>query len=335
MPPTYHDIRRLTGLSLSTISTYFNGGRIRAANREAIERAVAELDYRPNVDARSLRSKRSGRIGVLVPALGVNFHMAIVAGLEEQLRRHGISVLVRSAGGEHADTPDAAEALADTLVDGLFVVPRRQDEPGLARIAARGVPLVFIDRPAGEVPGDSVLLDNRAAGATAARHLFDHGHRNIGVIAGDVGVWSVRERLAGIQALADERGVKLSDHAVVATDQLRVADGRWATMQVLAAQPRPTAIIAPNYHLTLGALTALNESGLAVPSQVSVIGFDAEDVAHVFRPPLTYVSQPVRAIAERAAELMLARLAGEEGPSRQETMAGELVVGTSVATLGG
>lgn len=331
--PTYYDIRRLTGLSLSTISKFFNGGNVLPANREALERAVRELDFRPNVDARALRSKRSRRVGVLVPALDVDFHMAIVAGLEARLRTYGISTLVRSAGGEHADTPDAAEGLADTLVDGLFVVPRQQDEPALAKIVARGMPTVSIDRPIGETPTDSVLLDNREAGAIAARHLFDHNHRDVGIIAGDLEVWSIRERLAGVLAVAAERGLAPPEAAVVPTESLTIADGRRAAMRLLARHPRPSAIVAPNYHLTLGALIAINESGLRIPDQISIVGFDIDDVARTIVPTPTYVLQPISSIAAHAADLMLARLAGDGGPVRSEILGGELVVGASVRTL--
>jgi len=329
--PTYHDIRRLTGLSLSTISHYFNGRPVLPGNKAAIERAAQALDFRPNADARSLRSKRSRRVGVLVPALGVNFHMAIVAGLERRLGSQGISVLVRSAGGERADTPDAAENLADTLVDGLVVVPRHQDAPALAKIAARHMPLVFIDRPGGDVLGDSVLLDNREAAAMAARHVFDHGHRRVAMIAGDVNVWAISERLAGVRSVAEERGLSFPESAIAETGQLTASDGRRAAMRLLATHPRPTAIIVPNYHLTVGALIAINESGLKVPDQVSVVGFDCDEIAQVVKPALTYISQPIDAIAERAAELLLTRLAGDDGPPRHEVMAGELVVGGSVS----
>jgi len=331
--PTYHDIRQITGLSLSTISKFFNGGNVLPENRNALERAVRKLDFRPNVDARSLRSKRSRRVGVLVPALGVNFHMAIVAGLEERLRTHGISVLVRSAGGEHADTPDAAENLADTLIDGLVVVPRQQDEPALAMVAARGTPIVSIDRPVPSVPTDAVLLDNREAAAMAARHLFDHNHRNVGIVAGDLAIWAIRERLAGVRSVAVERDLDLPDAAVVTTDSLSISEGRRATMRLLALRPRPTAILTPNYHLTIGALVAINESGLRIPEQISIIGFDTDEIARMGTPALTYVTQPISAMAVYAADRMLTRLAGNDEPPHSEIFNGELVVGASVSTL--
>lgn len=332
MTATYLDIRRLTGLSLSTISKYFNGGNILPANREAIERAVGELDFRPNAHARSLRTRRSRRVGVLVPALDVGFHMSIVAGIEAVLRAHGIFVLVRSAGGERDADGSAPEHLADAMVDGLFAVPRDQDEPGLAKVAARGIPLVFIDRPAGHVPGDVVLFDNRAAAATAARHLFDHGHRRLGVIAGDPGIWTMRERLAAVREVAAQRGVPLAEDGVISSE-LSTAAGRLAAMRLLALHPRPTAILISNYQLTMGALIAINESGLAVPDDVSIIGFDAPELSRAVTPSLTTVNQPVAEIARLAAELMVDRLRGDASEARRVVLPGELVVGGSVRNL--
>ncbi|MDR0594075.1 MAG: LacI family transcriptional regulator [Bifidobacteriaceae bacterium] len=327
----YHDIRRLTGLSLSTISKYFNGRTVLPANRAAIEAAAEQLGVRPNANARALRSRRSQRVGVLVPSLGVGFHMAIVAGIEEALRPRGLSVIVRSAGGEHApDTTTAAEELAATLVDGMFVIPRSIDRGPLAQVGAQGVPLVFIDRPG--APGDNVLLDNRGAVAVGVRHLLDHGHTHLGLLTGDPGIWTMRERLAGARHVLEQREIP-SRTVELADSPLTAAGGRQAMAHLLALHPRPTAILAFNYHLTLGALTTLAESGLRAPDDISLVGFDTDDIDTICTPRLTHIIQPVDQIAGHAARLMLARLDNPDQPHQTITIPAALTVGGSVRRL--
>jgi LacI family transcriptional regulator len=190
---TYKDIQRATGLSLATISKYFNGRNVLEANREAIESAARELDFRPNQFARTLRSRRSRTVGVLLPALDNDFHLTIIAGVEEALRPHGISVIVAASPDPHDETVDL---LMGRMVDGIVAVTSQHDVPALTA-AARQVPVVMVDWHIEGIEADGVFLDNEAAGALGARHLLDHGHRRIGFVGGDPAISSMRLRTQG------------------------------------------------------------------------------------------------------------------------------------------
>lgn len=329
---TYKDIQRVTGLSLATISKHYNGGTVRDENKAAIEQAAARLGFRPNGFARNLRSRRSGTIGVLLPALDNDFHLTVIAGVESALRAHGMSVIVSSS-------PDAAagavDLLLDRMVDGIIAVPSLHDLRALQRAAAQ-VPVVQIDWRAEELHTDGVFLDNLAAGAMAARHLRDHGHERLAVVGGDQTISTMRERTAGFLRMLASDGVEIPGDAVIDCP-LTVEGGRAAMQRILVMTPRPTAVFCANYELTLGGVIALNESGLTLGSDLSLLGFDSLELAQVTVPKLTVVEQPTHELAVRAAARIRDRLALPDPTSPVEAaatiVAPRLVAGGSIARL--
>jgi LacI family transcriptional regulator len=332
---TYKDIQRATGLSLSTISKYYNGRNVLDENRVAIEDAANALGFRINGFARNLRARRSRTVGVLLPELDNDFHLSIIAGVELALREDGVSVVVSSsrAGGRPHD--DAVELMMSKMVDGIIAVPSANVVQALREVAARGVPVVMVDWIAEGLNADAVVLDNKRAGGMAARHLADHGHRRVAMIGGDEAISTMRERAAGFHSALTDRGIGDND-VLISTGPLTVAAGYAAMQGVLALRDRPTAVFCANYELTLGALIALNESGLRIPEDMSFVGFDSRELAQVTKPPLTMIIQPLADIATEAAALMRRRLISVTGDSWEPTVVtlqGQLVSGASVASL--
>ncbi|MEK6310344.1 MAG: LacI family DNA-binding transcriptional regulator [Curtobacterium sp.] len=336
MTATYKDLQRETGLSLATISKFYNGGAVRDENARAIERAAAALGFRPNAFARSLRSRRSGTIGVLLPALDNDFHLTVIAGVESALRPSGTSVIVSSSPDAEAG---AVDLLRSRMVDGIIAVPSPHDVEALAR-AAEQVPVVQIDWRADDLVVDGVFLDNHRAGALAARHLLDHGHRRLGVVGGDPAVSTMRGRADGFREVARQAGADLAPDAVLA-GPLTVANGQAAMQQLLVLPERPTAVFCANHELTIGAVIAVNESGLTLGRDLSVLGFDGRELAQVTVPKLTVIEQPTHEIAVRAAERIAERL--DQRRTDPTAIASEpvdvlvvprLVAGGSVARVG-
>ena len=327
---TYKDIQRATGLSLATISKYYNGRNVLDANRVAIEAAANALDFRPNQHARMLRSRRSRTVGVLLPALDNDFHLTIIAGVEEALRPRGISVIV-AASPDPGD--DAVDLLMDRMVDGIVAVTPPHDVPAL-RAAAERVPVVMVDWPIEDVRADGVFLDNAAAGALGARHLLDHGHRRIGLVGGDPEIASMRLRTEGFERALTSQGVEV-DPALERLGPLTVEAGHRATQELLAAWPRPTGLFATNYELTLGAVTAVNDSGLRIGQDISVVGFDSRELAQALVPKLTVIVQPTREIARQAARRIAdhIELAGDRPAPEVEYLDARLIPGASVRRL--
>jgi DNA-binding LacI/PurR family transcriptional regulator len=224
--------------------------------------------------------------------------------------------------------------LLSRQVDGIISVPSALDAPALAHASASGIPVVSIDWEAPGLETDAVVLDNVGAGNLAGRHLADHGHSAVGIVVGADEVSTMRDRLAGFDAAFASPGD--SDSVSVGRAALTVEGGRTAMHGLLQAPNRPTAVFAANYELTVGALIALNESGLRLGQDISVIGFDSVELAQVTRPRLTIVAQPVEEIAKEAARLIQHRLDTREPDSLQPVttrLPGALVAGSSVADL--
>ena len=331
---TYKDLQEHTGLSLSTISKYFNGLPLRESNRLAVEAAANELGYRVNTLARSLRTQRSRTVGVLLPVLDNPFHLSIIAGIETSLSGAGVGVVV-SASRDGDGQAGGVDALADRMVEGIIAVPSAHDAAPLTQVFARGLPVVLIDRLVDGLECDAVVLDNADAAWQAVRHLADHGHRRIAALAGPEDIWSLRGRRDGFVDALHQHGLD-DDPAMVRHGPLTVESGVAGMRSLLAEARRPTAVVCLNYELTVGALIAVNESGLRIPEDISFVGFDSLELAQVTKPRLSMVVQPTHDIAVRAAELMRERLEAESGDPaleqhRRVVLPAELVPGGSVA----
>jgi LacI family transcriptional regulator len=265
---------------------------------------------------------------VLLPALDNEFHLDIIAGVEEALRSKGMSVIVASS--PHAEDA-AVELLLSRMVDGIIAVPSAHDVEPLQEAAAR-IPVVMIDWEA-QLDADGVFLDNRAAGAIAARHLLDHGHRRLGLVGGDRSVSTMRLRADGFLT---EAGADPAVSVIETEGPLVVETGHTAARQLLSTGRRPTALFCSNSELTLGALIAINESGLRLGEDISVIGFDLVDVAQTTIPRLTIIEQPTRAIATQAAQIIERRLdqgSADEVDRVTELLPPRLLPGGSVSRL--
>jgi len=336
-PATYKDIQRLTGLSLATISKHYNGGNVLERNRDSIEAAAESLGYRINSYASNLRRGVSRTVGVLLPSLRNIFHLSIVVGVEKYLRAEGISVLVSSNDADEGSSRggEALDLLLGRRVDGIICVPAASDAHALMEAIDAGIPVVSIDWWEPGLDADSVSLDNFGAGSIAGQHIVDHGHTRIGVLAGEESISTMRERAEGFEAALTGAGLELASDLLV-RGPLTVEAGYSATTRLIATRPRPTALFAANYELTVGALIAINESGLRLGTDISLVGFDSVELAQVTRPRLTIITQPVEEIAREAARIMRTRLGDvpdATGPREMKRLPASLLVGASVASL--
>lgn len=327
---TYKDIQRVTGLSLATISKYFNGGVLRDANRVALDAAVAQLGYRVNSAARSLRKGRSHSIGVLLPALDNLFHMRVVAELERTLRADGVGLLV---GVSQPDEPSGSvDFLLEKGVDGIIAVPAPSAAAALTVRAQEGVPIVLVDWLLKDARVDAVTLDNVAAGRMAARHLLDFGHTDVALLGGSCSLSSLQGRGQGFRMAFATAGHALAQERMPPCEPLPEEAAR-ATMKLLYSKDRPTALFTTNYEITLGALRAISDSGLSLGRDISLIGFDVSDIANLFTPNITTIEQPTFALARAAAQHILARLEAPHIDIEPVQLDAELLVGGSVLRI--
>jgi LacI family transcriptional regulator len=326
--PSIRTVATLAGVSTATVSNVLNARRSVAPELAArVQAAVAEIGYIADLGASRLRSRKSNIAGVLVPDIGNPFFGEFVAVLEAAARRDGHELMIVSSGDDPAQEAARLRMLLTWRPAGVIVIPCGNELAGGEIAAAAGVPLVAADRIPVTSAIDVIGVDNHEAAAEVTRHLIASGRHNILVAAANLGISNIQERCAGIHAAAREAGVATEIIEVGYT----LADSRARLAKRLAASPLPDALFTLNNVATLGALGAIAASGLSVPHDIALAGFDDEEWMRVVSPPLTAVRQPVEAMARAAWARLMARIGGDTTPPHEVRLACTLEVRQSSA----
>lgn len=335
MAATMKDIARRTGLGLATISSYFNGGNVREKNRIKIEEAIEELHYEVNEVARGLKTNATRTIGVVIPELNNTFCAEIITGMEDVLRSHGYATIVCDCRTDKKLEREAVEFLTRRRVDGIINMPVDEEGNHLKRFQKTGKPIVLIDRKIQGIDCDSVLVDNIKAAEDAVRYFIGRGHRNIGIIGGPEEVFTAQERMAGYYKALESAGIPVRESLIWHGDYT-IQGGVRGLEELVQNNPEMTAVFVTNYEMTMGAMIGVNELGIRIPEQLSMIGFDNLQFARACNPKLTIVAQPTDGIAREVAKVMLNHLenAGETpGELFSEKLETEIIAGKSVRVL--
>ncbi len=325
---TIRDVAERAGVSVATVSHVINGTRkVAPETAERVRRAMEELDYHPNAVARSLRTRKTQVIGVVVSDITNPFFATLVRGAEDAALEAGYSIFVCNSDETLEKENRYVQVLRRRRVDGMLLAPVGGGEnPAVRKLARQGVPFVFVDRRAPGVEADAVLSDNVGGAYLATKHLIERGHERIGIVLGIRGATTSEERLAGYRRALEEAGIPLAEELVV-WGGYRVEGGRRATAKLLSLTPPPTAIFSTNNLMTVGVLQELFARGVRIPDQVAVVGFDDLEWAEMANPPLTAVAQRPHEIGYRAVRLLLDRLGAEEFlPPREERVSVDLKV---------
>ena len=311
MGATIKDIAKRTGLGLATISSYLNGGNVREKNRIKIEEAIRELHFEVNEVARGLKTNRTKTIGIVIPELNNIFFAEIITEAEDILRSHGYATMICDCRSDIEREKEAVDFLYHRRVDGLIVMPTGTSDPGFQKFLRAGKPIVMIDRKMRDVACDCILVDNEGAAEDAVKRLVQAGHTKIGMIAGPEDVYTARERQRGYQRAVRETGI-VCDDSLIARGNYTIAGGAAAMCRLREANPDMTAVFISNYEMTVGAIMEINDLGINVPEELSVIGFDNIDFAKASVPRLSIVTQPTAKIAQEAAETLIIKLEGKD-----------------------
>ncbi|MCP1428727.1 LacI family transcriptional regulator [Microbacterium foliorum] len=325
---TIEEVASTAGVSRSTVSRVVNGST--AVSPEAllaVQRAIEELSYVPNRAARSLASKQTHAIALIVPEdttrfFGDPFFAAIVAGITGALRGSDYLLNLLIASDDPGDK--MTSFVRNGGVDGALIVSHHTSDAFIERVAD-AVPVVWGGRPVRLREGDYVVdVDNVAGARVATRHLVDTGRTRIATISGPITMVSSADRVQGFRsALADAGLVPFAEEA----GDYSEASGAGAARRILAVG-RPDAIFVASDLMARGALTALRAAGIRVPEDVALVGFDDSSVAVSTDPPLTTMRQPMYAQGEAMAGVLLSRLAGSD-PAHTTILPTELVVRAS------
>jgi len=322
------DVAQAAGVSVATVSRVLNGVDTVGPELRARVASVAEdLGYRPNPHARALHTGRSHAVGVAATYLG-GFFGNLFDGLEARFVDAGYRLLVASGDGGRSSEKATLVDLLDRLVDGLVISLEAVSDADLTEIVARGTPCLIVGRIVPGIEDRCLAFDQRQGGAMAARHLLAMGHRQVGHIAGPEANLHARQRKAGFLATMATAGLPVPEERVVPGD-FQERGGRDA-MRKLLARHDVTAVFAANDQMALGALGALWEKGLSCPQDVSLIGFDDQNVAPYTAPPLTTIRQPLEDLGRLAADRLVLEIRGDRVAGRPELPTLALVKRASV-----
>lgn len=320
-------------MSTATVSRALNGtGQIAPATRAAIESAVEQLGYRANTIARSLVTKSTQTIALLLPDISNPFYAALVGGIQQHALSQGYTMLLCTTEGEAEREEQYLSLLRAKQVDGALVDGLRLPPDRIARFVEDGFPIVCLDRDVDSNSIPLVQVDNRLGGRLATEHLLGLGHTRIGHVTGSHVLGISEERLAGYREALVNAGVE-ADARLVAEGRFTEDGGYDGARTLLAASPDVTAIFAANDLSALGVLNALAESGRRVPDDVSVVGFDDLRLSAFTSPPLTTIRQPATEIAQRATELLLDLTRGKRVDELRHLLEPALIVRSSTSAL--
>jgi len=324
------DIARAARVSHSTVSRALrNSPLVNARTGARIRRIAQQQGYTVSAVARSLVTRRTNTIGVVVTTIADPFVGEVVSGIEEVALAHNYSVFLANCHADPARELRAVRSFHERRVDGILVTASRVGALYLPLLSEMKVPIVLINN---QHPGEfvfSVTIDNLNAGRQATRHLAELGHKSIGYIGDQFGFQSDTERFAGYRQVLEEAGIGFRPDLVAHGDG-GPEGGMRAMARLLALPEPPTAVFCYNDLEALGAMRAAREHGLKVPDDLSVVGLDDLFLASYTDPPLTTVQQPKRQMGWLAAQILLDLLSGGR-PEDQVTLGGKLIVRQSTA----
>ncbi len=326
--PVMADVARLAGVSHQTVSRVINGQtNLRPATRERVEQAIRQLGYRPNTAARALVTRRSATIGVIGSKSGYWGPSTVHRTIQAAGREAGY--FVSSANLQsltRAELLDAINHLRDHSVEGIVLISATDEALEVARAQEDlGLPVIVVEGDATKARW-TVGVDQVAGAELATQHLIDLGHTEVLHLAGPPSWTEGRGRLRGFQNAMHHAGLHSAQHVV----------GDWSARsgfeagREIAGRREVSAVFCANDQMALGVLRALSEAGRAVPTDVSVVGFDDIPEAPYLIPPLTTVRQDFRAVGRRAIEILQAAIAGSTPPS-ERLISPELVVRATTA----
>ena len=328
MSVTIREVAREAMVSVATVSRVLNGkGPVHADTARRIRSAAKHLHYVPHGGARSLITRKTTTLGVLLPELYGEFFSELIRGIDVCARRKGYHLLVSSSHSDRAESEEMVRAMRGR-VDGLIVLSPDLRAHTLKANLPEQFPVVLVNTAGGRGAFDSLTIDNFGGAVEMVRHMVALGHRRIAFLQGPAVNRDAFERLRGYREAMAETG---NDEATMEfSGDFREESGYEACRRILASRRRPSAVFAANDSMAIGLLCGFQEKGIGVPQDFAIAGFDDIPIARYVTPPLTSVSVPIAELGARAAELLIAGL--EAGPGRRrrrETLPTRLVVRSS------
>lgn len=328
---TIYDVAKEAGVSIASVSNAINGkGKIGKKKREEIFKVMERLQYQPSVIASALMGKKTYTLGLLIPDVSNPFFSEIARSVEDLAHHAGYSVITCSTDNKDERVEKYIRLLEQKSIDGIIIGTGVENTDILMQLAEKSVPIVMFAREVSGLSVHSVLTDDFKGGALAAGHLLELGHRQVAVLSENFKVSSSMERVKGFKFALFEAGEGIEEERIVSCES-SIADGKRAAGELLRRAERPTALFCCNDLLAIGALQAAREAGVAVPAELSIIGFDNTILSTVTNPALTTIAQPMEQMVKLVFELLISNLGDKASLKQRIVMQPELILRESTS----
>jgi LacI family transcriptional regulator len=326
---TIRDVAREAGVSVATVSRVLNdSGPVRDITRRRIREIASRMRYVPDSAARSLITRRSTTLGILLPDLYGEFFSEVIRGIDQAAQRSGYHLLVSGSHNDQGET-EAALRVMRGRVDGLIIMSPDIDSAALVANLPASSPVVLLNCVVAGDAFDSLTIDNYGGAHGMVRHLVASGYRRIAFIKGAERNYDAAERLRGYRAALREAALEWTD-ALEFEGDFTESGGHRAAQLIAARIPRPTAVFAANDSMAIGALAAFRDMGIVVPDDIAVAGFDDVPIARFVTPPLTSVHVSISEMGARAVSMLLHAIEQKnQHVKQQETLPTTLVIRAS------
>ncbi len=332
MSVTIKDVAREAAVSVATVSRALNGhDSVTPATREHVGAIAKRLRYVPHGAARSLITRRTETLGVVLPDLYGEFFSELIRGIDCVAREHGLHLLVSSSHGSASETGAALRALSGR-VDGILIMSPHAAATHLADDLPVTTPVVLMNTRSHDGDYLSLAIDNHGGAWAMVEHLVGAGYRRIALIGGPTDNFDAQERLRGYREALEH--FASGSVAQVLEGDFSEKSGHAAGLAIAAMAKRPEAVFAANDMMALGCLRALRDAGLHVPRDVALAGFDDIPIARFIAPGLTTMRVNISELGGRAARALIAGLTGTKNAATHQVLAPELVVRASTSKSG-
>lgn len=325
-------IAEKSGYSISTCSRVLNGkgkeSRISAEASEKIKKVAESLGYYPDIFAQNLRRSSTQTIGLVVPGLANPYFAAIASVVITQARQLGFNTIVSDTMDDASLQNESVSTLASRKVDGLIVVPSGSDSTFLEQIDEKYVPIILIDRYFHDTKLPYVATNNYRGGYDGTNILIKNGHRRIVCLRGLPQATTTIDRIAGYKDAMRDAG--LEDEIYIVGNDYSIQNGYLESKLLLCSNSRPTAVFALSNTIALGVVEAVNEAGLSIPDDLSLVGFDNNTYLDYMNPPMTRIGQRVEEMGKMAVKLLFDRMVYGRKVRNQIELSPEVIIRKSV-----
>lgn len=327
---TIYEVSKLAGVSLATVSRVMNNNaNVSDATRKKVTSAMTELGYRPNSIAQSLASNCSNSVGLLVSELSGPFYGPMMGGIEDAFRNQGKHVIIAAGHSDKEREEQAIEFLISRNCDGLILHVEAVSDEYLINLSKSETPFVLLNRFIAELADRCIVLDNVRGGYLATKHVLEQGHKHIAYISGPLWKKDAQDRLLGHKKALQEYDIAFDETLLYEGDFME-GSGTQGYIDLHNSAHHFSALVCANDEMATGAMASAREFGIALPEQLSIMGFDNVLFTRHTYPPLSTIDYPINNMGRMAASWILSEVYRKQTPQLQTIFEPELVIRQSI-----